>query len=97
MQRNLKFERLYNLGNYSNVLIGDEVIGLPEGTILKEEFVEKVYYLMMINSEIMYRKYKQLYNKAHTFSEEQLAEAIAMLESEKVNTLDEIKSIIGDK
>lgn len=96
MKRTLKFERLYNLGNYSNVLIGDEITDLPDELFLREDIINKIRTLQMLNAEINYRRYLNILDRARTFSEESRQELIAMLESEKSTTLDDIKTLLGE-
>jgi hypothetical protein len=94
LSRSLSFERLYNLGNYSNITFKDSFVNVPEKVALNERFAEKIYYLQMLVAERSYRRYVKLYAKLKTYSEEQYAEAITFIEQEKEKTLEELKTML---
>lgn len=94
MQKNLKVERLYSLGDYKSIRISDEIIEIPDEFVLKEEVLESLRYLQFITIEIAYRRYLTLAKKAQTFTSEQINEAIGYLEQEKLTTLAELKDLM---
>jgi hypothetical protein len=96
MSQNLKMERLYNLGNYSNVTFHVEFSDLvPEGKELDEELISQLQYLQMLTCERAYLQYQTLREQLHTFGS--LEEALSYLEEERVNTLDNIQTKIIKK
>jgi hypothetical protein len=94
MNRSLKSERLYPLGNYTNIKFVDEINNLPEGATFNEEILNKIRYLQMIDFELAYRTYIRLYEKVQTLK---IEEAVKLLEEEKTQTLQEIDKIFNTK
>lgn len=96
LSRDLTFERLYNLGNYSNITMKSTLSDIPEKLALNSDLMGKIYYLQMIEVERAFRKYTEFYAKLKTFSLEQYAEAMTVLEQEKEETMAEIKKLFAD-
>ena len=94
MNRSLRIERVYSLGDYRSIRFSDDILDLPEEVVFNQPLVDKIRLLQLINVEINFRQYKDLISKVNTYSEE---EALAFLEEQKINTLDEIKDILESK
>ena len=94
MNRSLRIERVYSLGDYRRIRFSDDILDLPEEVVFNQPLVDKIRLLQLINVEINFRQYKDLISKVNTYSEE---EALAFLEEQKINTLDEIKDILESK
>jgi hypothetical protein len=94
MNRTLKYERKFPLEQYGNVTFNDEIVDLPEEVFLNQELISKVRYLQMVDVELAYRTYVDLYKKSHTLAVENLAKAVAFLEAEKKETMEAIESIL---
>ena len=87
MERTLKIERLYPLGQYTNIKFVDEILNLPDEAIFNVELESKVRYLQMLEVEIAYRDYVNLMKVAETKSEEEVAK---FLEEQREATVKEI-------
>lgn len=86
--RNIKIERLYNLGDYRNIKLIEEINDLPDAIQFKESLMSKIRYYLLVSIEQGFYKYKNLAQKVASLSPE---EALAFLEEEKINTLDSLK------
>jgi hypothetical protein len=91
VNRSLKVERLYSLGDYKNIKFIDEINDLPEEVIFNDGVVSKIRYLQLISLELNIRKYMELMRAVQTVP---LEEQLQYLEEQKVNTLDEIKQLL---
>jgi len=87
MNRTLKYERKFPMEQYGNVTFTDDIIELPEEVILNQELISKIRYLQMIDVELAYRTYVELYKQSKTLSVESLARAVEFLEEEKKETM----------
>jgi len=97
MNRSIRYERLFPMGQYVNVKFVDEVNDLPEALCLNEELMNKIRYLQMVDVEIAYRIYLKLYEKSKTLDLEELAKSMEFLEVEKETTINGIKAILNPK
>ena len=93
MERNLKTERLYNLGDYSNITFSDEINSIPERVLLNSELMGELQYLQMIGFELSLRKYKELMVLAKTYDVEVV---LKFLEEERNQTLDKIRDLLKE-
>jgi hypothetical protein len=92
MNRSLKVDRLYNLGDFKHLQLIDEITDIPDA--LNQEKIEKISYLQLLTVEITFKKYAELAKKANTFKEE---EVLKFLEEERSRTIEEIKTLIKVK
>lgn len=97
MNRSIKYERLFPMGQYVNVKFSDEITDLPEAVCLNEDLMGKIRYLQMVDVEISYRVYLKLYEKAKTLDLEELAKSMEFLETEKQETIRTIETILNPK
>ena len=97
MNRSLSIDRLYSLGNYSNIRFLDEVNNLPGEIAFNSEVVSLIRHLQMIQLELDYRKYVELYEQLGKLS---LEESTKLLEEFRTSTLrllsKEFKNIFGE-
>jgi hypothetical protein len=91
MNRTLKTERLFPLGDFKNIKFADEMIDIPEKVCMDENLMSKLRYLQMIDVELAYRQYLDLIKKVGTIP---LEEAMKILLNEHTTTLQEIEKII---
>lgn len=94
MNRSIKYERLFPMGQYVNVKFIDEITDLPDAICMNEELVSKIRYLQMVDAEISYRVYLKLYEKSKTLDLEELAKSMEFLEIERETTINGIKAIL---
>ena len=83
MERSLKIKRIFALGSYQNIDIGDEVTGIPENLAMDEGFISKVSYLQLLNIE---RRINLYYTLREKYREATPEEAIALIEQEIAET-----------
>lgn len=57
MNRSIKIERLYALGDYKNIKIIDELHDIPESVALNAELMGKLYSLLFTNVDLQYYRY----------------------------------------
>jgi len=95
MNRRSTIRRLYPTERYGNIEFTDEINDIPDQICLNEELMDQLRYLQMLTVEISFRRYIDLYEKAHTISEEQLAEALSYLEQERETTTQLIQKILN--
>ena len=94
MERNLKVIRKYALGQYQNIEFTDEVTGIPEKLALDGTFVSKLRYLQLLGLEVQLNKYYQMRTK---HSNKLPEEVIALLDEERLGTLEEIRKYLTEK
>ena len=87
MERTITTERLYPLGQYTNIKFADQIINLPDSVIFDVELSSKIRYLQMLEVELAYRAYVNLMKQAETKTEEEVAK---FLEEQNANTVKEI-------
>lgn len=90
MNRKIGVIRTYFLGNFKNVKVEDELDDIPEHLALDKDFMNAVYYLMLVSVELAYRKYQQLNMELPTT----LEDSLAVLEDIKGSTMESIKQLI---
>ena len=90
MNRSLKVERLYSLGDYKNIKFIDEIVDLPENVALDEESVGHVVYLQLLNVEQSFYRYYALAKKIKTLNPEEI---LGFIEEERVKTLDQLNNL----
>lgn len=83
MNRTVKIERLYALGNFKNLRLSEEVIDLPEEVTFNEKILNKIRYLLLLDIESTFRKYAELDDKLGRLS---LEKALEFLQEEKTVT-----------
>lgn len=79
MERNLRVKRIYTLGSYQNIELGDEILGIPAQLATNERFIGELSYLQLLNLERRVNKYYLIREKYRTADPE---EAIALIEAE---------------
>jgi hypothetical protein len=94
MNRSLRYERKFPMEQYGNVTMYDEILELPEEVFLNQELIAKIRYLQMLDAELAYRVYVDLYKQSHTLAAENLISAVAFLEEQKKETMETIKTIL---
>jgi hypothetical protein len=92
MDRKVRIERTFFLGQFKNIKVEDEINGIPEHLALNEEFVNSLYYLLLISVELTYRKYQKL----NLELPDNLEDSLAVLENMKGSTIETIKRLIKD-
>lgn len=91
--RILRVERIYALGNYSNLKLSDEY-QVPEGFEDNEELVNKIRYLQFVNLELHHKKYLKLIEK---LNQNQDSDLINLLEEMKETLSNQINNILKGK
>jgi hypothetical protein len=91
INRNLRVERTYALGNYINIKFTDEINNLPEKFITDPKALDTIRYLQFIQTELNYRRYIILANNLQIMEKEQ---AIEELEKLRTDTINDIKTLL---
>jgi hypothetical protein len=96
MERKIRADRRYPLGDYRYVTLEDEISGVPAELMMKPEVVGKLRYLQLVSFEIAYRKYQQLildvpYNKGKM----DLEAAIAKLEEIRHDEFEKLAEVLN--
>lgn len=92
--RTLRAKRIYSMGQYQNIEMSDEITGIPPELALDEDFIAKLSLLQLIRLEVRINKYYMLRSQTRDMSPE---EAIALLEDERVDLIEEINSKLSPK
>lgn len=88
MNRNLRVERIFSLGDYNNIKFSDEVTDIPERLSLNPKGVGLLYYLMILEMEKAHKNYLALY-KRFPATKEQMDKAAEIIEEERSRTFTE--------
>lgn len=95
MRSKIATERLYSLGNYSNIKFSSEISELPDEAVLNPEVIPTLRFLQLIDCELAYNRYIEL---VESFVGKERGEIIAQLETHKQTTYDELfKHIIKEQ
>lgn len=87
MNRSIKVERLYSLGDYKNIKFIDEITDLPEDIATDEEMVGKLSYLQLVGIEKSFYRYYELAKKVKTLNPEEI---LGFLEEERESILGQL-------
>lgn len=95
MKKSLRYERKFPFEQYGNISFVDEIIDLPDEVVFNLDLMNKIRYLQMIDVELAYRIYSDLYKESRTLAAESVAEAMAFLNEKKEETLAAIRDILN--
>ena len=110
VERKISTERLYHLGDYKSLRVGDsmynrpkvanEISGIPEELWLNPEFINKLRYLQLVQMETVYFKYIEDFIKNYHMNRS-LEDTIGIIDELgelEIKTIKELKDIleIGD-
>jgi len=88
MNRSIKMDRRYTLGDYKYITLEDEVTDIPQDLAFSSDFVSSVRFLQLLSFEIAYRKYIQLVAKyPHSMDIEKAVAALEQLRDEEISKL----------
>lgn len=90
MERSIKIERLFSLGNYKNIRLDDGVDNIPQNMWTNKEVMENLTYLVMLSIELSFRRYLKLSEKIQDMS---LEDSITYLDKVKTDTYELIKQL----
>jgi len=106
MERALTVERLYNLGDFKSIRVGEtlrgsrrvenEIQGIPEELWLNPEFINKLRYLQLVQTEATYFRYIEDFVKQFHAGKtlEDVLGIIDTLGELEVKTITELKDIL---
>jgi hypothetical protein len=92
MNRNLRIERLYTLGEYRNIKICDELVGITNELALRKEVIDLLQFLLMVQTDSGFLKYKQLVEE--TAKKPSMEDMIAYLDDIREQTLSDINKLL---
>ena len=88
MQRSLRIERLFGLGNYSNIKFVDEITEIPESVALNQKAVSLITQLQMLEIERAHARYI-LMERNFPATPEQIEKTAEILEQERSRVFEE--------
>lgn len=91
MNKNIGLKRLYKVGDFNNITFEESINEIPENIFNNKEVMDDIKYLLLVDAELGYRRYIQLYQELAGAT---LDDAIEALEKTKLDTLKEIKDIL---
>lgn len=96
MERKLSVERLYNLGNFSNLRFVDEITQIPEEVALNQKAISLIYQLQILEIEKSFTKYALL-TKTLPAKPEQMEKTMEILEDIKSRVFQEFIEELNKK
>lgn len=91
MERTTSIERLYSLGNYKNIKLGNVIDNIPQGLWMRPEVMGSLSYLLMLSVETDFRRYQKLNQEIGGMS---LEESLEKLSDMRDDTYREIQDLI---
>jgi hypothetical protein len=88
MQRSLRIERLFGLGNFSNIKFVDEITEIPESVALNQKAVSLITQLQMLEIERAHARYVLL-GKTLPATPEQIEKTAEILEQARSRVFEE--------
>ncbi len=92
MERSIKLERLFSLGNYKNIRFDDGIDNIPQSMWTNKEVMENLNYLVMLSIELSFRRYLKLSEKIQDMS---LEDQVTYLDKVKSDTYELIKQLMN--
>ncbi len=91
MERQISIERLYSLGNYKNIKLGNVIDGIPENLWTRPDVMGSLQFLLMLAVEVDFRRYQKLNQEIGGLS---LEESLEKLSDMRDDTYQEIQDLI---
>ena len=88
MQRSLTIERLFSLGNYSNIKISHTMTDIPENIALSRQAMGLVQDMLLLDVEYEYRRYQALTEKLGKLTDN--ASVLEMIDAERESTFEQL-------
>lgn len=92
MNRNLRVERVFPLGEYKTLRLGDDIENLPDDLMLRQEVIDNIRLMQLVQIELTHKRYLAL--AAEMSACKKLDDMIEFLELERDRTLKEITKLI---
>jgi hypothetical protein len=92
VNRTITTERLYYLGDYRNLKVTDTIADLPSKVVFTPNLGGKIRWIQLLEMEILHEKYLEMKGRYKDKSPE---EVLALLEENRVQALQELKSILN--
>jgi len=95
MNRSLKVERIYSLGDYKNIKVTDDINEIPEELVLNDKAVGLMRVMQLLQTERVYQKYMHLGSifknpDGKPKTQEEIFEIIDNLETDTMSKLKEV-------
>jgi hypothetical protein len=91
MERKISIERLYSLGNYKNIKLGNVIDGIPQELWVRPEVMGSLQFLLMLAVEVDFRRYQKLNQEIGGLS---LEESLEKLSDMRDDTYREIQDLL---
>ena len=95
MNRNLRIERLYPLGDYKNIKFYDEIEGVPEELAYNKEVVGLLQIMLMLQCDRGYLEYKKMLGDLT--AKMNVDEMIAYVDDLREQTLQTLNNYVNNK
>ena len=89
MNRSLKVERIYSLGDYKNIKVTDDINELPEEIVLNDKAVGLIRMMQLLQVEKTFQTYLNNQKKFTEHSQEDILKILDELESDTMSKLKE--------
>jgi hypothetical protein len=90
--RDIAIERLYFIANYQNIKIDSKINNLPAEIANNPEVIDRLYYVLMLNCDIAYKKYMDLRQK---IASDKVKDILEMLKEEREIAQTELNEKFG--
>lgn len=95
MNRSLSTERLYSLGNYSNIKFNDTITEIPSEVATNQEATRLLRYLQLIEVEYSFARYTQILEETYG-SKLPLDQILEFLEQERTSTFADLYKALNE-
>jgi len=90
MNRSLRVERIYSLGDYKNIKISDDVVDLPEEFVLNDKLVGLIRMMQLCQIEKTFQSYLAMNKNFLNRGQEEILILLEELESDTMSKLKEL-------
>lgn len=91
MSKTISVERLYTLGDYKNIKLGDTITDIPDNLAIDKNVIDSLRFIQFLDLELAYRKYLKL---AEKFQGKSIEDAIDLIEDLRVNEFNVLRELL---
>jgi hypothetical protein len=97
LDRTLTAERIYALGSYQNLKLTHTITDIPDKIALNSKAMDLLQYSLLLDIELGYEKYVQLFEKVQHYKSKQDMTALEFIEQERISTFEQLLTSITPK
>jgi len=90
----LKVDRLYYLGDYRNIHITDEIVGLPDEFITNTKAVGLIRFMQLLETEKTFQRYLDMSKKY--LAGKTAEESVGLLEQLQSDTMSQLSELFSN-